>query len=551
MLLSARIKNFALIDETEIRFGRGFNVITGETGAGKSVIIQALLMALGGKADKSIIRSGSAETEVELEIEPSLIINIFLKKSGIVCSETVIVRRIYSAEGRNRCFVNSVKVTVSFLKELKEIFLEMSSQYHQSLITEEKKQMDIIDRYSAARDIIGKLEKEWGCYSDAKRDLQELISLNEKSKREEDFLRSELAIIKQAGLYEGIDEEIEEKFRIVTGNEKYIKSVNSAYSLLAEGETTVRDMLSTAAVELSRFSEENKTIKSAAESVEKALIETDAACDVLAGLIDSMEYSPEDTEAVLEKRASLSVLKKKYGGTIDSVIRRQGEIEHCLKVIDNFDEKQKVHEQKTSGYEKEVKTLCRKLAGQRRRGGEMLARSVTEKLKNLGMEKAVFSVEYEAIPIGPAGSEKPVFYIRANEGEPRLPVSATASGGEMSRIMLSIKSSLAEKDNTPLIIFDEIDAGLSADMGIAAAEELLRLSVYHQVIAVTHMPQIAGTAMNHIKVKKISSGRTSVKTERLEKEEKLSEIARMLGDGEDEATIGHAARILKKTGRKG
>jgi len=567
MLNTLYIKNYALIDEIEIGFSRGLTILSGETGAGKSIIVGALGLLMGEKARISEVRSGEKLCVVEGRLTPPKGHTVYgiLKARGIPVdqNEGIIVRRIVSRkDGGSKSFINSVQVTMKDLHDVMSALVDIHGQHeHQSLLVV-KNHLGLLDRY-------GKLSEELEDFKDAFRRMEEIRKQIEDTRVDEseklrriDLLRYSINEIESASLEEGEDTALEDEYEVLKNYEKIFEAISKAYHYLKEGENSSVDLLDKAVLELGLVSEYSDVIKRALSELENAKLIIDEISYELKNYIESIEYEPGRIDRILGRLEQIKLLKKKYGKTIADI---KNYLEKCKKELEEMELSDEILEKLQREYGEVVKEVCKKaaqLSARRRVASRMLEDRISEELKYIGMPKARFKVDIRyreteeglceidgrKYEVGPDGLDRVEFLFSANEGEPLLPLRNIASGGELSRVMLAVKSVLGEIDPITTFIFDEIDAGIGGRVSWAVGKRLKELSKIKQVICITHQAQIASRGELNIKVEKITrDGRSITRVKVLDEKEKTEEIARMIsGEKITEAAKAQADQMIRE-----
>lgn len=558
MLDELVVQNYALIDRASVTFGRGLNVLTGETGAGKSILIGALSLLLGVKGDTSSIRTGTEEAVVSgvVRVEGNGGALAWLADRGVEPEDgSIIIRRVLKRTGRGSIFVQSSPVTRQDLDELTSFLFDMHGQHeHQSLLSRESQRV-LLDRY-------GGIEEEASAYSRAfqelsakKRRFEKLESREKSQLREMDILTFAINEIKGAALRPGEEEELERERTIVSQHEKLYTLLDEIHQKSAANRTGSLALLRDVRGAMESIVGIDPDLAPLSKRLEDAYFELEDVAEELRRYQLSVHFSPDRLEEIESRLAQIHRLEKKYGESIEAVLEFSRTSEADLESMENWQEdKERLLAEIAEG-ERAVLAAAEELSRHRRAAAEELTRLVAGKLEALGMPKAVFSIETEragaegeqAVP-GPHGIDSIEFTISPNKGEPLKPLRSIASGGELSRIMLAIKSVIAETDQISALIFDEIDTGIGGEIGRAVGEHLKELSAGKQVLCITHLASIAVYADNHVKVEKhVEGGRTFTGVQGISGEGRVREIARMLaGDSAGEVSLTHAEDLLKR-----
>lgn len=552
MLISLHVKNLALIDETEVFFKKGLNILTGETGAGKSIIMGSVNLALGAKADKTLIRNGAEYALVELvfqtdskEQEQILTeMDIPLEDDGMV----IIMRKLMPE--RSLCKVNGITVSQKQLKELASLFINIHGQHDNKELLNVKRYSQILDEYSGEKlgNIKEKLKTAYAEYKKVCKELDESVVDEKERAREISLITYEIEEIENAALKNGEDEDLEEQYHKMVNSKRIAENVSVAYDCTGyTGRNAAGDSIGRAVKELKQAASYDEKVQELTEQLEEI---DNLLNDFNRSLVDyqnSLEFEPGEFDLV-ERRLNLyNHLKDKYGNTVEEIFEYKEEKEARLQQLANYEnyilnlenEKQKKYDQ--------VIELCKELSDCRKENAVQLQ----EKLKNALLDLNFLSVEFE-IPvivdeqtISSDGYDDVDFIISLNPGETMKSISKVASGGELSRIMLALKSVMADKEDIGTLIFDEIDAGISGKTAWKVSEKMAVLGKEHQLICVTHLPQIAAMADAHFMIEKSAKeGRSVTEIFELQEQQILEEIARLLSGSEvTEAVISNAKEL--------
>lgn len=551
MLQSLHVKNLALIQETEVEFGEGLNILTGETGAGKSLLIGSVNLALGGKFDREMLRKGADNALVEL---------VFVSQSGRVRQKleqlelesqedgTVIISRKLQA-GKSVCKINGETVTAKQVKELAEVLIDIHGQHeHQSLL-HKKKHMEILDSYCGAEYEPAALavEKAYGECNRLRRELSEEAMDEEAKEKEKALAEFEWNEIEQARLVPGEDEELEKRYRLMVNSRKITEGLGESYRY------TGNDQDTGAGSSLSRGLRALRSVSAYDErlgELEGQLAEIDSLlADYNRDLSEYMsdcEFDEEEFARVEERLNILNHLKGKYGNTIEAVIAYGEERQQLLDKLSDYDAYMQELEKKFGEAEKKLRKACEKLSAIRSKNAKTLTKKLKKALENLNFQTVAFEIAVRRLQtVTSKGYDDVEFLISTNPGESLKPLSQVASGGELSRVMLAIKTVLSGKDDIDTLIFDEIDAGISGKTAWRVSEQLDTVGKAHQVICITHLPQIAAMADTHFVIEKSSTRDNTITDIRaLGAEESLGELARLLGSDElTEAALSNAKEM--------
>lgn len=522
------IKDFAIIDNIEVEFGPGLSIITGETGSGKSILITAISLALGSRADSSYVRNGKEKAYVELA-------GSLPTEDGL--DEIVISREINSA-GKNLCRING---RVSSLSELQEIALKIADihgQYDNQSLLNPENHLGVIDSFQSNKitPILNKYRASYENYLAAKKELTDLLNMESENARKADFYKFEIKEIDDASPAIGEDTEVKERLSLLQNSEKIFASAKSAYDLI-DGSGGAYTSLGNALSDLERISQYSESIGALLSDTNDVYYHLEDISSKLRSMLEDMTFDPGEIDNLIERLILLDNLKKKYGGSegsLAAVLEYRNRIEKELSLIENFDsEKARLNEAYLQA-ESELNTIGSELSKERRDSGEIISQEISKELGELNFTDADLKVEFSPLPqAGINGMETAEFLITTNVGEPHKPLAKTASGGEISRIMLAIKKITAAYDSVPTLIFDEIDQGISGRTAAIVGKKLKEISKDHQVICITHLPQIASKGDNNYRIfKESDQSMTYTHIEKLDSEKQVIEIARLLGGEE-------------------
>lgn len=551
MLESLHVKNLALIDEQEVIFAPGMNILTGETGAGKSIIIGSINIALGGKAGRDYIRTGADHALVELvfslnEQQCAMIRNMELPVEE---DNTLILQRKITP-GRSICRANGESVSTGQLKNLAGCLLDMYGQHeHQSLLkpAASKKMLDDYIGEKAEK-LKEQLKELLGDYRKTVGELEEQQLDDKMRAREAKLLEFEVNEIEAAGLDPKEDEQVENRYRRLVNARKMKEVVYTVHGLTgyeAEGSAGLAvDHALRELKTLSKFDGESEPLIAQLTDIDDLLNDFNRA---MAQYRDSLEFDEEEFVQLEERLNVLNHLRDKYGSTIEEILKTRDEKQQALDKLTNFEEYMEELKKKADREKKEILTLCEKLSALRKKAAAPLTKKLKAAMVDLNFLDVAFSISVEPREeeFTPEGYDKVEFLISTNPGEAEKPLWQIASGGELSRIMLAFKTVFADKDETDTLVFDEIDTGISGKTAWKVAEKLGKLSGNHQIICITHLAQIASMADIHFMIEKgIKNERTVTNIRELSGEESLGEMARLLGSGElTEAVLGNAREM--------
>lgn len=559
MLEELVIENYALIDKVTLHFTPGFNVLTGETGAGKSILAGALGLLLGQKCDNTVIRAGADETQVTGLIRPALTpeLEAWLSSRELTLSDgQLIIRRAHRATGRGSILIQSRPFLRSDLEELSALLFDMHSQHeHQSLFQIENHRK-LLDRFGRIENDAAAFRELFMEMTDARKRLQEMLAEEQTRDREMEWLRMAVEEISKAQLKPGEEEELTIRQKQLSGGEQLFADLDRIQDSASESRGGFLTGIRQALTVLTGIRDMDPRFPGLKERMESAFYELEDIASTLADCQTAIHFSPQELSLCDDRLALISKLEKKYGPDIPSVLNYLEEARTKLEGFDNREQEINELRERINELQSELRKQGGLLTQKREQAAVALTETVSSILKELGMEKAIFSVGITprkdstgTATCGPWGFDRVEFLLSANRGEPEKPLTAVASGGEISRVMLSLKSALAEADTIGSLVFDEIDSGIGGKVGRALGIYMKKLSKYKQIFSITHLASIAVFADNHIRVEKEDSqGRTFTRVRRMEGDQRVEEIARMLsGDAGGEVSLAHAGELLRQS----
>lgn len=556
MLQSLHVKNLALIDEAEVVFGGGLNILTGETGAGKSIIIGSINLALGAKADKEMIRSGAEYALVELVFnvdDPAQARAIRDMELPLEEGQLILQRKIM--ENRSQCKVCGETVTAKQLRQLSEVLIDIHGQHeHQSLL-KEAKQLEILDAYAGSRlsEKKERLRETYRQYRDKCKELSENGTDEETRKKECSLAEFECREIEEAALVPGEDVETERAYQRMNNARKIEEAAVSAHALCGYENDGAGSAIARAIREIRSVSAYDETL----QEYEKQLLDIDSLLNDynrgMAEYLSDLEFDAGQFEQTEARLNLLNRLKSKYGNTVEEILDYRERALETIEKYQNFDAYRATLERETADLKKEALSLSEEISGMRKENAQMLSEKMREALSDLNFEQAVFEIRVEADEerLSENGFDRVYFLISTNPGEPTKELSQVASGGELSRIMLALKTHLADKDEIGTLIFDEIDTGISGRTAWKVSEKMGILGKGHQLICITHLPQIAAMADTHFVIeKRVEDNRSITRIRELGQEESVEELARMLGgDVITESALKNAEEMKELAGK--
>ena len=544
MLKSLYIKNFTLIDELDIELYPGFSVITGETGAGKSIILGAIALLLGQRADSKSIKQGADKCVIEAHFDLTRYdMDAFFSDNDIENDATdCIVRRELLASGKSRAFINDTPVQLSMLKELGERLVDVHSQHQNLLLNKQDFQLGVVDIFADDATQLSQYQKTYKEYHQVKQQLDDLRESIERNRQNADFLRFQCDELTQARLVEGEQEELEQQSDTMSHSEDIKSALYEADNALTAEQTGIVTALHTTLYELRKIGE-------VYQRVDSCYIELKDIAQEVSSHLERIDFDPAEMDAVNNRLDKLYDLEKKYHvETVEELIAKRDELCQQLNNIDNSDEALSDLEQQLSRLQTQAEQEAGILTALRTKAARKIEAEMQTKLVPLGMPNVRFSVDITREALSLSGQDKVAFLFSANTSTPLQPISQVASGGEIARVMLSLKAMISGAVKLPTIIFDEIDTGVSGKMAEKMAEMMQEMGAHgRQVISITHLPQIAALGSTHYKVEKSETAQGTVSSmHQLTPDERIHEIAQMLsGSDVSDAAIANAKELLK------
>lgn len=551
MLLNLSVKNLALIDQAEVTFGDGLNILTGETGAGKSMLLGSLQLAFGGKLEKSALKDETKEVfveavfQIENENQKQLLeeLDIFPEEQQLILS-----RKFSNGRWMNK--INGESVTVKSLQEVSEILIDIYGQHQQQILLNKRKHLELLDEYAEdeLKNRKAMMAESYREYTGLKKELEQATVDQEKRMREISFMEFEIGEIEEAQLKVGEDEELEKQYRKMSNGKRLLETLNQVYGMTG---------YSAQAAAGEQIGYALKLIESIA-GLEDEIGEYRNQLNEIDGLLndfnrdvkqymETLEFSPEEFAETEERLDCINKLKAKYGKTIEDILLYKEEKQQELEKFADYDAYLSKLQENIEKEEEKLKTLATEVSNIRKEKGKILCEKVKIHLADLNFLNTEFTMEFKELSsITQNGFDEVQFMIATNVNEPLRPLHTTASGGELSRIMLAIKTVMADSNHIDTLIFDEIDTGISGRTAQKVSEKMALISKNHQLICITHLPQIAAMADRHFVIeKKVEGERTITNVRALSKEEEIMELSRMLGGVSITETTMDSAREMK------
>ncbi|MAI87548.1 MAG: DNA repair protein RecN [Candidatus Marinimicrobia bacterium] len=560
MLKRLKVKNYALIEELDIIFGKNLNIFTGQTGAGKSIIIGSINLIIGDKASLEMIRTGEEEGFVEAFFD--LNIKQYNLKNFKGLNQSLIIKRVITKNGRSQAFLNGNQVSIGKLKEIGFLIIDILGQHHHQSLLNTNKHRELLDHFALKNLRKDEYYQLYKLIEKKLKFLNDLIHSEELSKEKEELYKFQIKEIKTASI--DIDEQskLEEEL-IILGNAQQLKdtALKINYSL-SEEEDSILNRLRGMLKAFNSISSIDSSMKEKIDQWNESIFSLEDISFELSRYSEKINYDPKRLSWVNDRLQLYKDLSKKYGDGFEEIMEYKNKIEHYLKNLNNKDEQIKIIQNEIYESKEKLYILAKDISNKRKKGAKILKEKIENELNELGMKGTKFDIDFSPISdskglelkikektvyVDEFGIENIEFLISPNEGEPLKQLIKIASGGEMSRIMLAIKTVLAEFDSIPVLIFDEIDAGIGGDIASLVGKKLKNLSQKHQLICITHLQQIASFADQHFQVRKfVIKKRSSIEVAKLNTEEKVAEIARMIsGEKITDITLENAKEFLK------
>lgn len=535
MIKSIKIKNFAIIKDTEFEFHSGLNIITGETGAGKSVVATAISLALGSRADSTFIRHGASKATIEM-------VAVFEEK------EYTVVREV-SSNGKNRCIINGNGVPLGRLISISEKSAQIHGQFDNNLLLDPESHIDLLDTFGGQNILSYYLQyiNAFNEFSEIKNRYNALITSIKEDSSKADFYRFSIEEIDRSNLVVGEDAELEDRMKFLQNAESISRALSDSYDALTSGDFSAESLIGSALSNLQSVSGYTKDIASLSEDLDSLSIQLSDVISKMHTLLDSSDFSERELDEIMERLSLIDSLKKKYAPTIEEILEYRDLIFEKLSNMGSFDEQKEELKSMLEESRLKLYSTGNQLTEARKKVAKKLSDAVVSELSELNFKNA--DIEVSITPLkspGPKGMDEVELFITTNKGEPLKPLAKVASGGEVSRIMLAIKAITADSENISTLIFDEVDTGISGITASIVGSKLQNLASNHQVISITHLPQIAAKGDHNYRIYKESDdSETYAYVEEITGEEKIMEIARLLGGTKiTNATIENARDLI-------
>ena len=531
MLSLLHIENIAVIECSDISFDRGFNVLTGETGAGKSIVIDAISSILGERAYRDMIRTGANKASVRA-VFTNVQKSDWFEENGVPYDSEVMIQREIYLDGKNVCRVNGMPVTVAILRKLGAELIDIHGQHDSASLFDESNHLTLLDRFAGNQQLLEDYSEAYAKVNDLRHEIQHLTMDEGEKLRRMETLRYQIDEITKANLSAGEDDALESRRKVLQNAEKLSDSMNAAVECLygSDDSDGAASLLSQAERELARMSRFTDAYTSIHEQITDLMYQVQDAAEELRSARDDLSYSADELEQIESRLDVIHRLRRKYGASCEEILKYLENAQQELDEITFSDDHLERLKAKLERAEKEAWDAAKQLRESRKQAARMLSERILEELSQLDMPKVQFSCEFTELDLGDRGADGVAFYMSANAGEALKPMSKVASGGELARIMLAIKNVLSQQDEVATLIFDEVDTGVSGRAAQKVAEKLRSVAANKQVLCVTHLPQIAAMGDTHLLISKTErEGRTYTSVTPLDREGRKQELARIIG----------------------
>jgi DNA repair protein RecN (Recombination protein N) len=562
MLVQLHIENYALIDQVVVEFGPGFNVLTGETGAGKSMIIGALGLVLGQRAHTDVLRTPDKPTLVEalfdISSRPDLL--AILQARGLEMQEPILLLKRVLTKNGSRCYINANLATLTMLQEIGQHLVDILGQHHHHTLLQREHQLALLDAFGRLAPEVTALRHTYQRYRDLEREYQHLRQSEQQRLQRQDLIHFQLQEIDQAQLQPDEEERLQQERHVLLNAEKLFELSQEAYAALYRNEPSVLELLAVALDKLTQLVALDAQQEALRKDLQESTYVLEEAAQSLRQYTERMDVDPSRLQAIEDRLAVIARLKRKYGGTIAEILQYRDTITRERQSWDQHEERLEHLEAEIGGLRQSLKSLAVTLSDKRQQTAVHLQQAVQEELQELNMAHPVFhiactlrhhpegdvTIGTERVAVTADGIDEVTYLFSSNPGQPPRPLARVASGGELSRLMLALKSVLARDDQMPTLIFDEVDAGIGGKTAKIVGEKLRRIARSHQLFCITHLPQIASHGDQHYRVEKWDEAEQTVtRLQTLTFAERIDEIARMSGGKQiTEATRRHAEEML-------
>ena len=548
MLTSLSVKNYALIENITIDFKKGLTVITGETGSGKSIIIDSIDLLLGARASTSVIRTGTNSCTISAEFDISKNNNVknILSELSIDCDNEIIIRRQIDSTGKSKSFINDISVSVNTLSNIGKYLVDFYAQHKSNMLFEQSYQRQIVDNIADNSDLLEKLSVKYDELEKLKKQKEEIEKANVDRERLLDLYKYQTNEINKANLSCDEEEKIEQELPKLKNAEKIKTVTNEMLSILYKQEHSITDNLSIINKQISLLEKYGINIENISKNINSTMSQIEDVYREVEDLSSNIDVTPDSLDAMLERQQFIKKLKSKYGKTIQEIVDYGKQLEDKIKSLEDYETNIENIQKEIDLLMKDITKLCQQISDKRKKIATVISKKIISELEDLNMKNSQFEIAIEKSEISRTGFDKLEFLFSANKGEKLYPLSLVASGGEISRVMLALSTTISDNYNVGTIVFDEIDTGTSGKTGEKIGKKLKSLSNNRQIISISHLAQIASNADNHIKIyKEAEKGRNITKAKVLNNTERIEEIAKIIsGEKITEHAIKHAEEML-------
>ncbi len=548
MLTSLSVRNYALIENITIDFKKGLTVITGETGSGKSIIIDSIDLLLGARASTSVIRTGTTSCTISAEFDISKNTNVknILSELSIDCENEIIIRRQIDSAGKSKAFINDISVSINTLSNIGKYLVDFYAQHKSNMLFEQQYQRQIVDNIADNSNLLEQLSVKYDKLESLKNKKEEIEKANTDRERLLDLYQYQINEINKANLSCDEEEKIEQELPKLKNAEKIKNVTAEMLSILYKQEHSVTDNLSIINKQISLLEKYGINIDNISKNINSTMTQIDDVYREVEDLSNNIDVTPDSLDAMLERQQLIKKLKSKYGKNIQEIIDYGKNLEDKIKSLENYETNITNIQKEIDFLLKDITKLCQQISDKRKKIATVISKKIISELEDLNMKNSQFEISVEKSEISRTGFDKLEFMFSANKGEKLYPLSLVASGGEISRVMLALSTTISDNYNVGTIIFDEIDTGTSGKTGEKIGKKLKSLSDNRQIISISHLAQIASNADNHIKIyKETEKGRNITKAKVLNANERIEEIAKIIsGEKITEHAIKHAEELL-------
>jgi DNA repair protein RecN (Recombination protein N) len=548
VLTSLSVRNYALIENITIDFKKGLTVITGETGSGKSIIIDSIDLLLGARASTSVIRTGTTSCTISAEFDISKNTNVknILSELSIDCENEIIIRRQIDSAGKSKAFINDISVSINTLSNIGKYLVDFYAQHKSNMLFEQQYQRQIVDNIADNSNLLEQLSVKYDKLESLKNKKEEIEKANTDRERLLDLYQYQINEINKANLSCDEEEKIEQELPKLKNAEKIKNVTAEMLSILYKQEHSVTDNLSIINKQISLLEKYGINIDNISKNINSTMTQIDDVYREVEDLSNNIDVTPDSLDAMLERQQLIKKLKSKYGKNIQEIIDYGKNLEDKIKSLENYETNITNIQKEIDFLLKDITKLCQQISDKRKKIATVISKKIISELEDLNMKNSQFEISVEKSEISRTGFDKLEFMFSANKGEKLYPLSLVASGGEISRVMLALSTTISDNYNVGTIIFDEIDTGTSGKTGEKIGKKLKSLSDNRQIISISHLAQIASNADNHIKIyKETEKGRNITKAKVLNADERIEEIAKIIsGEKITEHAIKHAEELL-------